>query len=104
MTIDQRTVIREARALDDLIVGGVVLDADGVAWQGHVISTWDEDGAPDSRDAWTCCEDGGWATSEEVLEPGPVTVLHDPRRSAHKSGRKMCSPSAATPDEPDERR
>ena len=95
--------IREAQDLDDFIVGGVVLDADGDVWQGRVISTWDEDGATDSCDAWVCCEDGGWATSEEVLERGPVTLLHHPRRSAHKSGRKMRNPRAVTPEEPGER-
>ena len=107
MTIDQRTIIREARALDDLIVGGVVIDAEGIVWQGRVTSTWDEDGAPDSRDAWVCCEDGGWATSEGVLEPGPVTVLYDPRPSGDASGlnpgRKSRNPGSTAPDEPEGR-
>ena len=88
MTINQRAVIHEARALDDLIAGGVVLDAAGVAWQGRVISTWDEDGTPASCDAWVCCEDGGWATSEEVLERGPATVLHDPRTASESAGER----------------
>ena len=105
--IRRHIIVRQARALDDLIVGAVVLDAEGVAWQGRVISTWDEDGAPDSRDAWVCCEDGGWATSEGVLEPGPVTVLHDPRPSRDASdinpGRKSRNPGSTAPDEPEER-
>ena len=105
--IRRRIVVRQAWLLDEMIVGGVVLDAEGVAWQGRVISTWDEDGAPESCDAWVCCEDGGWATSEEVLERGPATVLHDPRPSGDASdlnpGRKSRNPGSTAPDEPEER-
>lgn len=103
----QYIVVRQARLLDELIVGGVVLDAEGVAWQGRVISTWDEDGVPESCDAWVCCEDGGWATSEGVLERGPVTVLHDPRPSRDSyglnSGRESRDPGPPAPDGPGER-
>lgn len=105
--IRRHIVVRQAWMLDALAVGAVVLDAEGLAWQGRVISTWDEDGVPESCDAWVCCEDGGWATSEGVLERGPVTVLHDPRPSRDSyglnSGRESRDPGPPAPDGPGER-
>ena len=105
----QYIVVRQARLLDELIVGGVVLDAEGVAWQGRVISTWDEDGVPDSCDAWVCCDVGysDWDTSEGLLERGPVTLLHHPRPKGDASGlnpgRKSRNPADTAPAEPEGR-
>lgn len=86
--IRRHTVVRQAWMLDATAVGAVVLDAEGVAWQSRIIDAYDPDGAPDSRDAWVCCEDGGWATTETILEQGPVTVLYDPRTTPESAGER----------------
>ena len=69
-------------------VGAVVLDAEGVAWQSRIIDAYDPDNVLTSCDAWVCCEDGGWATTETILEQGPVTVLYDPRTAPESAGER----------------
>lgn len=86
--IRRHIVVRQAWMLDALAVGAVVLDAEGLAWQSRIIDAYDPDGAPDSCDAWVCCEDGGWATTETILERGPVTVLYDPRTAPESAGER----------------
>lgn len=86
--IRRHTVVRQAWMLDATAVGAVVLDAEGVAWQSRIIDAYDPDNVLTSCDAWVCCEDGGWATTETILEQGPVTVLYDPRTAPESAGER----------------
>jgi hypothetical protein len=66
--------------LDRLLVpsGTVILDAEGTAFQSKLVTHGIR--ADDEEDwdfnAWTNCDDGGFADSTEVLKPGPATILH----------------------------
>lgn len=71
--------ITDPEELDRFLVpsGTVILDADGIAFQSRLVTHGIRADSEDQDfNAWTSCDDGGFADSTEVLKPGPATILH----------------------------